>query len=274
MGFDAIHIYDNSPSFELKNWFDNTRNHDTFGKVTVIQWPTRDDGYTQSYSYEDCVERYGRSEMGPKNDYFAFIDVDEFFVIRSPKYNDIQGILADYLVPYGGALTVNWMFVGASRKTVSSPLPITKRNQYRAKEAHPVIKSIAKASDYIEHKNPHAVLLRSPSEVRTTKYPGNIFKPSSKKGATDHQRPSEILLLYHYRYKSEKEYLSKSCFRRNVDGSTWCEKNNKLKTDTPDHIQMFQGDVFDDIAWKFLTARVPKYKLFDDFEDFHHPAKP
>jgi hypothetical protein len=176
MGFDAIYIYDNSPSFELNNWFDNTRNHTTLGKVEVMHW-LDDSIYNQNNAYEDCVEKFGHSETGPKIDYFAFIDVDEFLVIRSPKYNDIQGILTDYLVPYGGALTVNWMMVGSSNKTVSSPLPITKRNQYRAKETHNVVKSFVKASEYIEHKNPHAVEVQSPATIQTTKYPGALFKP-------------------------------------------------------------------------------------------------
>ncbi|KAL7431236.1 hypothetical protein ACHAXM_002607, partial [Skeletonema potamos] len=274
LGFDAIYLYDNSPSFELKNWHDNTRNHAIFGKAEIIHW-TDDTVEKQGNSYKDCIEKYGISDTGPKHDYFAFIDVDEFLVIQSPKYQDIQGILAVYLVPYGGALTVNWMLIGSSEKTVSSPLPITKRNQYRAKTAHNVIKSIVKVSDYIEHKNPHGVRVKSPSKVRTTKYPGNIFKPSSEGGASDHELPSGILLLYHYRYGSKKEYLFKRCVRGEVDvGNKWCDDSsgNEILTETPEHIQIFHGDVFDDTAWKFLTARVPKYKMFDEFEDFHHPA--
>jgi len=61
LGFDAIYIYDNSPTFELKNWYDNTRNHATFGKVEVVHW-TKDTEYTQDISYQDCVEKFGRSK--------------------------------------------------------------------------------------------------------------------------------------------------------------------------------------------------------------------
>lgn len=195
MGFDSIYIYDNSPSFELKNWYGNTRNHATFGNVEVLHW-VDESVQNQNHAYADCVEKFGRSKTGPKIDYFAFIDVDEFLVIRSPKYNDIQGILSDYLVPYGGALTVNWMMVGSSNKSVSSPLPLTKRNQYRAKETHNVVKSFAKTSDYIEHLNPHGVELGSLAAIHTTKYPGALFKPASDTYASDHERPSDILLLY------------------------------------------------------------------------------
>lgn len=272
LGFDAIYIYDHSPSFELKNWYGNTRNHATFGNVEVLHW--LDDSFeNQHHAYADCVEKFGRSETGPKIDYFAFIDVDEFLVIRSPKYNDIQGVLSDYLVPYGGALTVNWMMVGSSNKSVSSPLPLTKRNQYRAKETHNVVKSFAKTSDYIEHITPHGVELQSPAAIHTTKYPGALFKPASDTYASDHERPSDILLLYHYRYGSKKEYVFKRCVRGDLTGgSKWCDGAD-IKADTPDHIQIAPGDVFDDAAWQFLTSRVPKYRVFDEFEDFHHPAE-
>jgi hypothetical protein len=183
--------------------------------------------------------------------------------------------LADYLVPYGGALTVNWLLVGSSDKTVSSPLPITKRNQYRAKEVHNVIKSMAKTSDYIEHKNPHGVNVRSPATIHTTKYPGALFKPSSDASASDHERPSDILLLYHYRYGSKKEYVYKRCVRGALVGNkSWCNSSgNGIETDTPEHIQIAPGDVFDDAAWQFLISRVPKYRAFDESEDFHHPVE-
>jgi len=279
MGFDAIYIYDNSPSFELENWYGNTRNHPTFGKVEVIHWLDESVG-NQNHAYADCVEKYGRSETGPKNEYFAFIDVDEFLVIRSPKYSDVKGVLDRYLVPYGGALTVNWMMVGSSNNSVSSPLPITKRNQYRAKETHNVIKSFAKTSDYIEHINPHGVEVRSPATIHTTKYPGALFKPASATHASDHERPSDILLLYHYRYGSKKEYVFKRCVRGDaIGGSMWCNGNDIRSDDeTPEHIQIAPGEVFDDTVWKFLTSRVPKYRAFDEFEDFHHsegfPTRP
>ena len=270
LGFDSIYIYNNSPTFELKNWYDSTRNHATYKKVEVLHW-LDDTVDNQSNAYHDCVQKFGRN--GPKNDYIAFIDADEFFVIQSQKYTDIQGILADYLVPYGGGLTVNWMLVG-SGKSISSPLPITKRNQYRAKIAHNVVKSIAKTSDYIEHKNPHGLTLESPAAVHTTKYPGCLFKPSSSTWASDHERPSDIVLLYHYRYRSKKEYIFRRCVRGEAAGNTWCDDEGEGITDdeTPDHIQIVPGEVFDDTPWQFLTSRVPKYRVYNEFEDFHSPS--
>lgn len=280
MGFDSIYIYDNSNAFELKNWYDNTRNHTTFRNTKVIHWVSPDKGSNQNLSYKDCVEKFGHEKNGPMHDYFAFIDVDEFVVIRSPQqYNGIHDVLQDYLVPYGGALTVNWMLVGSANKTVYSPLPVTKRFQYRDRVAHNVIKSFVKSSDYVRHKTPHSVILKSPAEIHTTMSPGAIFKPASEAAASDHDRPSDILLLYHYRYTSRKEYIYKRCFRGEVEGDSWCDDNGNGNSDisginykkgTPKHVEIAAGEVFDDTAWKFLRERVPKYKAFDAFEDFHY----
>jgi hypothetical protein len=284
MEFSNIYIYDDSPTFELKNWYRNSRNHPIYSRVEITHYNRTldededgdDDGDTiQSFVYRDCVDRFGLA--GPKHDYFAFIDVDEFLVLKTEKYSGILGVLQDYLVPYGGALTVNWMLVGSANKAVYSPLPVTKRFQYRDNKTTSVIKSIAKASDYVTHRNPHSVAVRYSGDnehnIHTTAYPGALHEEATgPTGASDGARPSDILLLYHYRYTSMKEYIFKRCVRGDVDrGDIWCSKDRKgIRNDKgPDHIQSFPGSVYDDTAWQFLKARVPKYQMYDEFEDFH-----
>ena len=283
MKFDAIYIYDDSPTFELQHWFQNTRNHTTFSKVHVIHYNrtldevngVAEEKNVQKFVYRDCVNLFGIA--GPKHDYFAFFDIDEFLVLPGypdkNKYTDIRGVLQDYLVPYGGALTVNWMMIGSSNKKVASPLPLTKRFQLRSNQTHNVIKSIVKATDFVASRNPHAVTVKNNAEIHTTKFPGAKHKEAKgQTGASDHDYPSNILLLYHYRYTSQKEYIYKRCMRKDVDrGGIWCDKNgNSVRgKGTPEHIQSTPGDVFDDTAWRFLTDRVPKYKLYNHFDDFH-----
>lgn len=294
MKFDAIYIYDDSLTFELNHWYKNTRNDETFSKVHVIHYNRTldiennlvEDKIIQNFVYEDCVSLFGLSETGPKHDYFAFIDIDEFLVLpgyhssndkkkekkKKNKYSDIRGVLQDYLVPYGGALVVNWVLIGSSNKAVYSPLPVTKRFQYRSNSTHNVIKTIAKATDYIKHRNPHSVKVRDGTNIHTTLYKGKVHSEASgPTGASDHDYPSDVLLLYHYRYTSQKEYIHKRCMRGDVDrGQIWCSgKGNSVASRGPDHIQPFVGDVFDDTPWRFLTDRVPKYKLYDEFKDFH-----
>ena len=148
-------------------------------------------------------------------------------------------------------------------------MPATKRFQYREREPHGVIKSIAKTSDYRSHRNPHSINLLGNATVRTTKYPGCIHQASitTSTGASDHERPSNVALLYHYRYTSMKEYVFKRCFRGNL-GHDWCNKEGTGLKEIPEgkeHIFPRPGSVYDDTAWKLLTRHVPKYRLYDDF---------
>ncbi|CAJ1937107.1 unnamed protein product [Cylindrotheca closterium] len=312
MGFSNVYLYDDSPNFELQRWYNHTRAHPDYSKVEVMhlsdarkpkgssssskeEESNDDDDNQQSQNnqqqqemlpvdpqtdyYEDCVHRFGFN--GPRHDYFAFIDVDEFFVlVDESKYRNILDLLQDYLVPFGGALTVNWMLVGSANKSVYAPLPITKRFQYRDEKAHFVIKSIVKTSDYLGHRNPHAVYVRdvvvngtNTSNIHTTAYPGANHKYAlTPRGATDKTCPSKVVLLYHYRYTSDKEYIFKRCTRGGTDGGHyWCSDGGQgiRQGYGPQHIQSIPGSVFDDKAWKFLTSHVPKYQMYDSFEDFH-----
>eukprot|EP00980_Cylindrotheca_fusiformis_P028888 scaffold22668_cov161-Cylindrotheca_fusiformis.AAC.5 len=291
MQFSNIYIYDDSETFELQGWYRHTRHDPLYSRVEIIHYnrtldekdddddgssssSSKDGKIIQNFVYRDCVDRFGLA--GPKHDYFAFIDVDEFMVLKTKKYSGILGVIRDYLLPYGGALTVNWMLIGSSNKAVYAPLPVTKRFQYRDNSTHRVIKSIAKTTDYLDHRNPHAVNVRphgnDEPNVHTTAYPGAWHKESAgSTGASDNSGPSDIILLYHYRYTSTKEYIFKRCMRGNVDrGDIWCSESGKgIRNDGPEHIQSFPGSVFDDSAWSFLKSHVPKYKMYDRFKDYH-----
>jgi hypothetical protein len=273
--FQNIYIYDNSDLFDLKQWYNNTRGHPVYSKVEVIHFPgngyqKKQDDYIQSIIYSDCVKRFGVDKNGPQHDYLALIDVDEFLVPQKEEYHEVRQILQDYLVPFGGALTVNWMLFGTSNKTLYAPIPLTKRFQYRDNRTHNVIKSIVKSSDFKAMRNPHAVTLKKDAKVHTTKYPGCLHKEaeSTDTGASDYDFPSSVMLLHHYRYTSTKEYLQKRCARGNLSiRYIWCNSDDTLRSDTPPHIQPIPGVVFDDRAWQILTSHVPRYRMFEDWPD-------
>ena len=118
--------------------------------------------------------------------------------------------------------------------------------------------------------------------VRTTKFPGRLQKEQfieGGTGSTDHDNPPYVLLLYHYRYKSKKEYEIKRCFRGEVDGVfRGCDpktkrlvSNEKLQSmkKVHDHIPHRPGTVLDDLAWTILTTKVPKYRLYDDTSNWN-----
>jgi hypothetical protein len=277
MEFDRIYIYDNSETFELQRWWRKKRSHPVYSRVNVVHFPgqviNKERGeYAQGMMYNDCFERYGRD-----NDYFALIDTDEFVVpmkfFTNTTHSSIHGVLEEYLAPFGGALVVNWMIFGTGNKTRYSPIPTTKRFQFREEEPSGVVKTIAKITDFVRKRTPHSVFVRHPALVRTTKEPGYVHKEQFEKmGATDADLPGDVLLLYHYRYRSVKEYRIRRCHRGEVNGSfKGCDKKiNELSIDKNDHNNHRPGTVRDDLAWRILTSRVSKYRAWDssEWQDF------
>jgi len=128
----------------------------------------------------------------------------------------------------------------------------------------------------VGNRNPHAVKLNNRENVHTSEFPGaiqaNVYNRTDKTKASSWAKASEVLLIHHYRYTSDKEYYYKRCIRNGLVGR-WCDnKNNKIKSGgrTPDHIQSRPGEVYDDKAWKLLTSHVPRYRIYDtpEWQDF------
>jgi hypothetical protein len=73
---------------------------------------------------------------------------------------------------------------------------------------HNVVKSIVKASDFVECRNQHAIQGIKPENVSTSEYPGGIgasmYNGEDKTKASSSVKTSEELLIYHYRYTSSK----------------------------------------------------------------------
>lgn len=286
MGIENIYLYDHSKQFYLKNWYANTRNHPLYQRVYVVHWGLVETSRPQAEAYDDCVKRFGttatfasRNDLFGgqyrRHDYLALIDGDEFLVPKG-NYTSVHGVVKDFLHPYGGALTMNWMLFGSSNRTFYSPVPVTKRFQYRDEAPNGVVKTIVEVSDFKGVRNPHAVSLRPGKLVRTTSHAGAVqreqFSNASNTGASDGALPSSSLLVYHYRYLSEKEYDDKNCVRGHMAGKDECshEKGKSLSYDElarmgkPTHVASRPGVVFDDLAWRLLRDRVPKYRIYDD----------
>ncbi len=56
---------------------------------------------TQLYVYDTCIQQYRA-----RHHWMAFIDADEFFVLRDARVPDLPALLAEY--EHFGALAVNW----------------------------------------------------------------------------------------------------------------------------------------------------------------------
>jgi hypothetical protein len=254
--------------------------------------------FVQNAAYSDCIRDYGKIKIGKdvnantkdqhgRHDYFALFDVDEFLVLQQypANHSTIHDVLDTYLVPYGGALVMNWVLFGTSSKQVYAPVPVTKRFQYRDDSPNGIVKSIVKATDFHSVRNPHSVMLNNPFglatrsvtkgvSVRTTHEPGYFHNEQlGKTGASDAMKPSSVILVYHYRFLSIKEYTQKRCIRGEAIGNLkGCNhKTGQLDNNgAPQHAWHRPGDVLDTTAWDFLTSKVPKYRIYDteDWQDY------
>ena len=182
IGFDSIVIYDNSDENTLAGLPDKF-----LDRVTIVHYPGR---VRQMSAYADAATRY--------NTWCAFIDVDEFIVLR--KHPDIKSLLAE-VAPEGGALTLNWVMFGSSGHAEYSPEPVTKRFTWRAREANQHIKTIAYLPHVATVDNPHSVSLKrgAPHDCH-----GNWVE-----GAFNPKLTEDIACVYHYFTKSRGEFLLK-----------------------------------------------------------------
>jgi hypothetical protein len=81
-------------------------------------------------------------------------------------------------------------------------------------------------------------------------------------GAANYDRPVDVAVLHHYKYLSPKEFYWKSCVRKTVDDLFKdCPKDREL---SPKYV----GKIYDDSAWQALKKNVPRYAMFDEFDDF------
>ena len=253
LGFHTIYLIDNSQNHELKSWQDKRRNAGY--SVRVLPKPG---SHRQMYGYHMCAAEF-------KNDhtFMAFFDVDEFLVLK--KHERVDDMLADHLPV--GSLAISWFIFGSSDTSTYAPLPVTKRFLYRdgvtPTTRHgqwSTVKSIVKLEDYGSYpQSPHSLKTKRGGWKDTNG--GGSF---DKIGAVNEDRPTDVAVIHHYKYLSPKEFYWKSCVRKTVDDKF--KDCNVDKQETKG--SSFKGHYFDDSAWALLKKNVPKYTMYDEFEDF------
>uniref|UniRef100_A0A7S1UNB7 Glycosyltransferase family 92 protein n=1 Tax=Grammatophora oceanica TaxID=210454 RepID=A0A7S1UNB7_9STRA len=259
IGFYEVYLYDNSDEFVLQEWKNRRHkkkmnstadHHDANKRIHVTHYPGK---YTQIPSYKNCTETFGH-----RVDYLAYFDDDEFLVLY--KHRTVGDFVLEHLVN-GSSLTVNWQYFGNANHTIASPLPVTKRFQHTVSTFPGTgVKSIVRPQDFLGMKHPHAIYLQPKSDPPraawrdTTRQIANY----TDDGAQNWNKPSDVALLYHYKYKSEQEWLYKSCIRQDIGNrQDWnCDQRPEV------------GYIKDDTAWRILSERVPKYQMFEEFPDY------
>lgn len=249
LGFHTIYLIDNSKDHELLTWQDKRRKAGY--SVRVMPKPG---SHRQMYGYHMCA-----AEHKDEHTYMAFMDVDEFLVLK--RHETIDQMLADHLQE--GSLAISWYVFGSGKTATYAPLPVTKRFTFRdgvekhdRHKAWANVKSIMKTSDYGGYpQSPHSMKTKRGTWKDTTG--GGSF---DKIGAENYARPTDVAVIHHYKYLSPKEFQWKSCIRQTVDA--------KLKDCVGGKATAYQGRVPDDSAWQLLKKNVPRYAMFDEFEDF------
>lgn len=260
IGFSMFYIYVNEDYFYYNKRFSKKKNMDY---VKLIHYPGQ---AKQMEILHDCAEQLIEYNTNNNNNttnsnnnhtWAAFTDIDEFIVLN--HHTHIVDMLQEYCPT--GSLSLNWILMGQNDSDEYVPMPITKRCQYRQNVTHQLVKPIWKISDldiFEGITNPHYVPLKRGTYNHDTN--GREFHNGNNING-----PIDIAALYHYQYKSRKEYVQKR--ERGVSNKNWNDPINDhlLKIAKDGFYSDIPFNIHDDRVWKFLKTNVPmKYSFFDN----------
>ena len=251
LGFGTIYIYDNTERNDLRQWGqEKNLQEDVEAQIVIKHFPGE---AVQGRAYLDCAEQ----AIQDNYTWAAFFDVDEFLILK--KHTHIDQFLYEYC--HKGAVSINWIVMGTADREIYSPQPLTKRFKYATKETVDLhLKTIIRLSHMDTQREPHAhyPYLKPGFERRMTN--GAIAKTHQKSGGPKEEAPA---LLYHYTYRSYKEYLFKRLYRgRATVNSTDSSHKNLINQARSRGIP--KGTFYDDTAWKAVKKYVPKYRYYEE----------
>lgn len=244
LGFDHILVYDHQSSDQTPALLDAAA---ATASVDRIAWAPPQDQSPQISAYNDAVRR-----LRNRYDWLAFLDLDEFLVIRKPDLDlttYLRSLDADV-----GAVGVNWLTFGSGGR-VDTDYELV-RDTFRTggprhwgNNRH--IKTIARAHA-IGRMGIHDAQLGSGRYVLPN---GTPLTMSKKRGISDHIDHS-VLQLHHYQVKSHTDFqqkLDRGRAGKRMDDPSRMRRNGEdflLRLDRNSHR-------YDDIDWNrdaFLTA--------------------
>lgn len=249
LGFAKFYIYDNSENHDLQQWGQEKNRLDGYN-IQITHYPGQ---AVQSRAYLDC----GQRALADGYTWAAFFDVDEYLILN--RDTGIDTFLGKYCRQ--GALSINWVNLGTAGREVYSPQPLTKRFRYATSDTvsnH--LKTIARLEHMDMEKEPHAHFTWMKPGYDRKMLNGVIPKGHLGHGGRKEKAPA---LLYHYTYRSYKEYLFKRLYRGRAT----------VNATDPSHQDLIgqakakaipKGNVYDDRAWKAMKKLVPKYQYYDE----------
>jgi hypothetical protein len=219
LGFDEVYVYENDWSCPI--------DRDYLTKIPISG------KHKQMDAYRHFTDNYRNSF-----DWAAFIDCDEFIVLK--KHKNIQEFLTEYDNPYG--VGINWQFFGPNGRMERGEYPNSLLKQFylKQKDTDRHVKTIMKLSSggvmSLPH-NPNTPLLGTNKSM--------FSGPFNPDGDID------VAQLNHYHHKTYEDWLIR-CNRGQAD---YCETRKP-------HQWMDQQYVFCDVedydAYNFM------YKNFEN----------
>ena len=274
LGFSKIVVYDNSASFDLREW---RLQEQITPMVEVIHFPGL---APQERSYLTCAQSALNGQFGENKKWAAFFDVDEFLVLK--KHEHVDQLLEEHLPKGSGALGINWAWFTFNGKLLCDAKPVTKRFVYRDPNVNQHVKSIVRLEDMKMNSKPHAHYphLKNGNQHDTN---GTVFSgPFNKNG------PLDVAAFHHYNTKSYGEFVKKGQRGRTADGMSKMVNGNvavaaaavdrmkvfneaiklfedALEKNSSGKLGLAETDVvFDDSAWTLLKKVSPGYAVFDE----------
>ena len=188
LGFDYIHIYDNSQNGSAKIGYLPQK----YGDFVRVQFMPGDG--IQDQAYNDCAMQHRVGRV-----WAAFIDCDEFIVLR--KHASIHDLLAD-TVPHGGSLALNRIAFGSNGHLLYRDLPVLQRFTARKNGIDEFVKSISYLPDVLQVL-PHFPVL-SQGKKRLDCHGHEVSS-----GSVWHHGSEDVAAINHYFTKSLEEFRHK-----------------------------------------------------------------
>jgi hypothetical protein len=186
-----------------------------YGKFVRVQH------FPQKNAYRSAYFQCARPYIG-KRIWAAFIDVDEFIVLR--KHKSIKEMLVA-VAPYGGAVSINRYSFGSSEQQKYAPEPVLSRFQTRATMLDAYVKTIA----YIPHilrVFPHFTVVKS-GQLRMDTARNVLPVGNTNRNGTD-----DVAVIHHYHTKSFEEFkLRQLSTNTTISGAMVQNSNAKAGVD-------------------------------------------
>lgn len=198
IGASKIYVFDHHSEVPISNTIKDFIDE---GLVDYFPFPETFDHYSgrpQLYVYDKCLH-----EFGPKHEWIAFIDADEYLVFKNGVEPNIDNFLKNY-EPYGG-LVVNWILFGS--------------NGYKKKPDGPVLSSYWKCipPDHCMNEKIKSIVHCKYGELAVNphffEYKEGYFAVNENfervDGAQTDYVSTKKIALHHYFLKSEEEFRAK-----------------------------------------------------------------